>query len=153
MSVETLHATYVRETGMKVVLHINRHWPWEMFALKFTEADLVAVCRYLKNEVKRGKRQATALMFSRLITNLDTFEEELQLVRAAKALFRRPSIAARVPDMARDSAVNNSGLIERLMKSHLEKMIDEIESERRKWPRRVMATNGRTVRIIYEMGL
>jgi hypothetical protein len=62
-------------------------------------------------------------------------------------------IAARVPDMARDSAVNNSGLIERLMKSHLEKMIDEIESERRKWPRRVMATNGRTVRIIYEMGL
>lgn len=92
MSVETLHAAYVRETGMKVVLHINRHWPWEMFALKFTEADLVAVCRHLKNEVKRGKRQATALMFSRLITNLDTFEEELQLVRAAKALFRRPSM-------------------------------------------------------------
>lgn len=80
--IQQLHETYCELTGLEIVCSLNRHYFWEAFATRFTVDDLTLVCRNLKRQVKDGRRRLGCMSFTRLIADLETFEEHLAEFRA-----------------------------------------------------------------------
>jgi hypothetical protein len=71
------HALYCRLTGQRVSLRFDRERLWyELFRTGFNEADLQKVIRYLRREIRQGRRNVGALKLSNLL-QLDRFEEDL----------------------------------------------------------------------------
>ena len=81
---QRLHSTYCKMTGLNIPWGTDRMWPWELFALKFTEDDLVTVIKFIMNKQRKGQ-PARSLNFRNLIAGPDSltfFQEDLCEARA-----------------------------------------------------------------------
>lgn len=62
---------------------MSHHYYWEIFIARgFTEPDLASVVRYIKERMKKGRRERESLLFRNLIANIDNFSEDLAISRA-----------------------------------------------------------------------
>lgn len=86
--IEPLHDEYCRlAVGGGVRLTLERHYYWSLFMSRgFTIEDLRLVMTYLKGQIRDGKRNPGCLKWCNLIQNVDGFEEELSLARAASRI-------------------------------------------------------------------
>lgn len=86
-AIKDFHACFCHETGAQLRLGIgeySRERAWATFLKTFTKEDLRLVLRYLRHEIREGNRRPGCLKFSNVIEQLDRFEEDLQLARAAE---------------------------------------------------------------------
>lgn len=94
--INDLHAAYESLTGLKLGLTMGRIYAWEVWLTRgWTAADLQMVVRALVGKAKAQNRQP-CLKFSRIVEDLDRFEEELAEARARHRTMRTTPDKARV---------------------------------------------------------
>jgi len=80
---QRLHMLYCAITHYAVQWNFSREYAWGCWLVRgWTEDDLRATLVHLLRLVKRGDKSQTCLQFSRLIADLDQFEEYLVEARA-----------------------------------------------------------------------
>lgn len=85
-----LHQTYCELTGFPLRWDASRRYPWELFSLRFTEADLRLVIRWIQGR-QRLNKPARSLLFRSFIagpSSLDEFEEDMCQARAEQRTVR-----------------------------------------------------------------
>lgn len=80
-----LHAEYQARTGYALTYNFAREASWAQWmqwsGWTWGEKELARVIGYLKEEIRREKRNPGALKFSNLIGDPGRFEEDLQLAK------------------------------------------------------------------------
>lgn len=103
--IRQLHQTYCEQTGLEIICNMGRRYFWEVFLQRgFTMDDLILVCRNLRRQVKDGRRNMGCLFFTRLLGDLDVFEEFLAEFRALQRKPRFPIGKAQVLNDTRRKA-------------------------------------------------
>lgn len=88
-SLRDLHQVYCTLTNLNLPWQNSHLFAWELFGLRFTEADLRLVINYLKEKQRKG-RPVRSFTFRNFISGpsaLDFFGEDLA---EAKAMSRAP---------------------------------------------------------------
>ena len=98
-----IHSAYCKFTGnYDLVLTMSRHYQWNAWkAQGWTEDDLLLVIKNIKNKIRMGRKWDSALRFSKLIGDTESFGEELC---EARALARVPKV-----DKAKESVLKATG--------------------------------------------
>lgn len=127
-----VHEVFCRETGVVLRLGIgeyNRERCWLLFLhAGFTADDIRIVCKHLRKEIAEGRRMPGALRFRNLVEQLDYFEEELGMAKAAlrkpqptakdKVLAQaRPLVAQSTPQGERNTARSVTDLLAEMRKA------------------------------------
>lgn len=105
--IEHLHSSYCTLTGISIPLTMQRIYQWEAWgACGYSEKDLAAVVKLLKEKIRRQRKTISCLRFSCLIGNTEWFGEDLGEVQANN---RGP---VRCAD--RESVLKSTGRIEQV---------------------------------------
>lgn len=77
-----LHALYKELTGGSEPLTLQRIMAWSYWAKDNTADDLKLVVGYMKQEIREGRKWASALTFRRLIEDSSGWQEALSMARS-----------------------------------------------------------------------
>ncbi len=109
-----IHAVFCAATGVELRIGIGeytRESAWFRYLQAgFTEDDLMTVVKYLKSEIKLGRRNPGALKFSNMIERLESFEEDRGLAKAmqrnsVKPITPKESVIRAMPTVRQGSPV------------------------------------------------
>lgn len=95
MTAPELHAHFCALTEQKLTLSYERQMTWSQYVARgLTGEDLALVVRWTKAHVTRGEGgfSQLSLQMRAMVTDLDRFEERLNLARAKYARRRAPEV-------------------------------------------------------------